>query len=167
MKTKKHAEVYRIKEEIKSLYRKKSYLNSKLYRIHLQLLNNIHPTLLDYYLDFVNNDIQRVIRQMRSKQLNKFQRLVDRQQPRTNNFNCKHKFYTHLQNLTSIKLTNDETNLLNKGLMYNLPRYKSNFSREHIVAKIISAETVVKAIEDQNGQDEAQFLINNRYTLLI
>ena len=45
LRTKKHAEIYRIKEEIRALYRKKSLLNSKLYHIHLQLLNNIYILL--------------------------------------------------------------------------------------------------------------------------
>lgn len=54
LRTKKHAEIYRINEEIRALYSKKSLLNSKLYHIHLQLLNTIHPATLDLYLDFIN-----------------------------------------------------------------------------------------------------------------
>ena len=59
-KTKKHAETYRIKEELKSLYIKKAYLNSKLYKTHLKLLDSTHPAALEYYPDFINRDIQPV-----------------------------------------------------------------------------------------------------------
>ena len=68
LKTKKHAEIFRVKEEIKFLHIKESNLNSKLYKIHLQLLNSTHPAVLDHYLDFVNNDVKQVIYQMRIKQ---------------------------------------------------------------------------------------------------
>ena len=47
IKTKRHSELYRIKEELKSLYKKKSHLNSRLYRAHLQLLNDVHPALIN------------------------------------------------------------------------------------------------------------------------
>ena len=58
MKAKKHAEVFRIKEELRSLYIKKSLLNSKLYGGHLQLLNNVHPAALDHYLEFINSSLR-------------------------------------------------------------------------------------------------------------
>ena len=83
---------------------------------------------------------------MRIKQSNKLQRLLNSQLPMSNNVQCKHKFYTRLQNLTSLDLSTDETDLLNKGLKYNLPLHKSNLNREHIIAEIINAETVVKAM---------------------
>ena len=110
-KTKKHAEIYRIKEELKSLHIKKAYLNSKLYKIHLRLLDNTHPAALEYYLDFINRDIQQITYRMRITQANKLQKLMNDQ---LQTFDIKHKqtYYTRLRNLTSIELNSDETELL-------------------------------------------------------
>lgn len=154
MKAKKHAEIFRIKEELRSLYIKKSLLNSKLYGAHLQLLNNVHPAALDHYLEFINSTIEIVVYNMRTTQLNKLQRLIDDQIPKTSNTSCKHVFHTRLCNLTSIELNTDEENLLNKGLKYNLPLHKPNFNTRHILTEVASAETVIKAINEQKEQDK-------------
>ena len=156
-KTKKYAEIYRVKEEIKSLYTKKSNLYYTLYKLHLQLLDNTHPAVLNHYLDFINNDVRRIVYQMRIKQSDKLQRLFNDQLPISSNFKCKHKFYTRLQNLTSLVLNTDETDLLSKGLKYNLPIHKSSLNRKHIIAEIINAETVFKAMVDQKDRDETRF----------
>jgi hypothetical protein len=166
-KTKKHAEVFRIKEELKSLYIKKASLNSKLYKIHLRLLNNTHPAALDSYLDFVNRDIKQVTYRMRITQANKLQSLMNSQLQRIENIKCKQTFYPRLQNLTSVDLNSDETELLNKGLMYNLPLHTSNFSRNHITAEGLNAETFVKAIPEQQDQDKMRFLINEKFNKVI
>ena len=86
---------------------------------------------------------------------------------RSNNVWCKHKFYTRLQNLTSIDLNTDETDLLNKGLKYNLPLHKSNLNCEHIIGEVINVETVVKAMVVQKDQDETRFLINDKFNKII
>ena len=86
-KTKKHAEMYRIKEELKSFHIKKAYLSSKLYKIHLRLLDNTHPASLEYYLDFINRGIQQITYRTRITQANKLQKLINDQLPVS---------YTHL-----------------------------------------------------------------------
>ena len=48
---------------------------------------------------------------MRTTQLNKLQKLIDDQIPKTSNTSCKHVFHTRLCNLTSIELNTDEENL--------------------------------------------------------
>ena len=104
---------------------------------------------------------------MRITQANKLQRLINDQLQTVDNIKHKQTFYTRLQNLTSIKLNSDETELLNKGLKYNLPVHTSNFSRKHIIAEILSAETVVKAIPDQHEQNKVRFLINDKFNKII
>ena len=47
----KHAQTFYIKEEIKSLYTKKSILNKQLLKLHLQMLNSIHPAIINNVLD--------------------------------------------------------------------------------------------------------------------
>lgn len=44
-RTKKYAEQFWIKNEIKSLYRKKSMLNILLYKKHLEFCSKVHPAL--------------------------------------------------------------------------------------------------------------------------
>ena len=50
---------------------------------------------------------------------------------------------------------------------YNLPLHTSNFSRKHIIAEILNAETVVKAISDQQEQNKMRFLINDKFNKII
>ena len=61
----------------------------------------------------------------------------------------------------------DEEILWNKGLKYNLPLHKQNFNIRHILTEVASAETVIKAINEQKEQDEARFIINNKFNKII
>ena len=88
--------------------------------------DNTHPAALEYYLDFINRDIQQITYRMRVTQANKLQKLMKDQLQTFDNIKHKQTFYTRLRNLTSIELNSDKTELLNKGLKYNLPLHTSN-----------------------------------------
>ena len=49
----------------------------------------------------------------------------------------------------------------------NLPVHKSSLDRKQIIAEIINAETVVKAMVDQKDQDQTRFLINEKFNKII
>ena len=79
---------------------------------------------------------------------------------RDTNVHCKHTFYPRVSNLTSITFNADELNILNKGINYCIP---PNFNKNQIAHEIISAETATKAIPDPNLQNEARYLISNKF----
>ena len=74
----KHAQTFYIKEEIKSLYTKKSILNKQLLKLHLQMLNNIHPAIINNVLDSVHKYMTDVIHNIYIKPTRKLQNLKDK-----------------------------------------------------------------------------------------
>ena len=124
-----------IKKEIDHIYVKKIRLNSELYRIHLELLNALHPAIYNSVLDKVEQQIQ-CIRYKIFVTHNKKLCSLQHKQRNTVDTVCKHKFYMRVENLTDMNLTNDEETLLNKGLKYNLPARSKN----HLVHEVINAE---------------------------
>ena len=58
--TKKHAEIFWIKEEIKSLYIKESTLNTRLYKLHLHIFNDIHPAIINNVMESVHKYVSDV-----------------------------------------------------------------------------------------------------------
>ena len=156
--TKKYAEIFRIKQEIKSLYKKKVRLNKSLMKIHLQLLNQIHPAVIDNIVNKIDKYVSDIMRNLKRKQNLKIQKLISTQHPKSPS-ECKHSFYPCTVNLTNIVFDDNETCLLNKGLNYSIPPTH----RQQIFNDIISAESAIKAITDPNTQMESRHLINNKF----
>lgn len=156
------AEKIWVKKEIDHLYTKKIRLNSELYRIHLKLLNELHPAICDSVLNIVEQQIQR----FRYKTLVTHNRKIHAlQQKQSNAVNtvCNHIFYKRVANLTDINLTFDEEVLLSKGLKYNLPTRNAN----HLVYEAINAEAAIKFIPNENTQNETRVILNNKLNRLL
>lgn len=98
-------------------------------------------------MDKINIYITDIVRDVKRRQTRKFQNLMASQN-RHPIPECKHQFYPRTSNLTSIIFDEDELNLLNTSLKYNLP----HANRRHGTREIISAETAIKTIKDPNLQ---------------
>ena len=110
------ARIMRIEEELKFLYKKKEILNRELYRRHLEVAqeygwwwNVIHDSLLQK----INTEMERKYKSMGVK----IKRLTQNQaqKPKADN-----NFYPKAVKNTSINFSDEEMELLNKGLKYNL-----------------------------------------------
>ena len=64
--TKHSVERMYIREEIKALYIKKSFLNTRLFRLHLHILNSIHPSVINNVFDYIFKYTASVSRRIRS-----------------------------------------------------------------------------------------------------
>lgn len=101
-------------------------LNMDLYKIHLELLNSLHPIIIDNILYIVNMEVNKAIRPVGCLHKKKLQHLNNSQNTKLNT-ECKHKFYTRVSNLSKINFDKNEMELLNKGQKYNIPqRNKGN-----------------------------------------
>ena len=64
-----------IKEELKQLYIKKNKLNQLLYKAHLEMLNMLHPVMVNKAMDVVGTQIMNIIKTILAKHDKKFNRL--------------------------------------------------------------------------------------------
>jgi hypothetical protein len=69
-----------------------------------------------------------------------------RNKQKKENTHKANNFYKHIENLSNITFTDDETQLLSKGLKYNLHYKKKNWI--HTLA--IEAETVINQLTPEN-----------------
>ena len=106
-----------IKEEIKRLYILKSNLNTKLYLAHLEILNELHPAVINGIFDIINRQINKLVSSLKCKQIRKFQNLYTKQHIDNNTLEHSHVFYQRVANYTGIKFEQNEMALLNKGLI--------------------------------------------------
>jgi len=106
----------RIKEELKFLHKKKEMLNRELYRRHLQVAqewgrwwNVVHESILQK----INTEMERKYKIMDEK----IKRLIQNHahKPKTDI-----SFYPRVVNNTNIKFSDEEIELINKGLKCNL-----------------------------------------------
>jgi len=106
----------RIKEELKFPLKKKEMLNREVYRRHLQVAQEwsswwdvIHESTLQE----INTEMDRKYKRMDDKTKRLTQNQAQKPKTDTN-------FYPRVVNNTSIKFSDEEMELLNKGLKYNL-----------------------------------------------
>ena len=113
---------YRLNQEIKFLYIKKSKLNEQLYVQHLECAynwRNVWPTILQSIdqklpeeMDSHYNKLNRKLDALQSKH-------KDKNRNRTKEGQIQHHFYARTVNLTKIKFSKEETDLLNQGLQHS------------------------------------------------
>jgi len=114
--TAKKAQLIRIKDEIKFLYKKKEELNQKLYETHLQAAKEWGKTWHTIYnsiQDALDREAQRKYKTMDDK----IHKLTQSQSKESRNNTL---FYPRVKNKTTITFSKEEMELLNKGLKYNL-----------------------------------------------
>ena len=136
--TQKKAQLTRLREEIKYLYGKKDLLNQSLYKVHLQtasewgrswelIRDNIHNT--------VNPQFEKKFKSIESK----LTKLTTAQKTKVEDTAT---FYPRFVNSTDITFTNEELDLLNKGIKYNL-NYKHKMWVNNLALEVESAITLL------------------------
>lgn len=70
-----------------------------------------------------------------------------------------HQFYPRVINLTEIDFTNEEANLLNKGLKYS---FKNKGSKQSLINEIINAKTAINSISDEETKTVVRHVIDNK-----
>ena len=137
-KTKTQAQIIRIKNEIKFLYKKKEQLNTQLYYKHLQNANTWQKTW-NIIEDTINEKLQH---EMKTTYLKQQQKLKNMEKSHTTT--TKHNTnYTRVKNCTNTNFTQDEIQLLSKGLKYNL-HYKN---KKWIETLALEAETAITKLD--------------------
>ena len=120
-KTLRTANHYRINQEIKFLYIKKTKLNEQLYKLHLKCAQEWQgswPSItqsIDYKL---TSEMENQYKQLNLK-LDKLQR-EKQTKGKTNTQHRGTKFYSRTVNLTDIRFSQEETALLNNGLQHSI-----------------------------------------------
>jgi len=110
------ARTLRIKEELRFLHKKKEILNRKLYRRHLQVAQEWGrwwDPILESIILKINTEMERKCKVMDEK----IRRLT---QTQTRKLKTNIKFYPRVVNKSSIDFSDQEMELLNKSLKYNL-----------------------------------------------
>jgi hypothetical protein len=106
----------RIKNEIKTLYKKKLCLNKTLYSLHISNVNTWGNTW-----NIISHNITNTVENLMKLKYNtnmKLKKLKDEQ--RINTQQHTNTFYQCIDNLSNVIFTDEETQLLSKGLKYNL-----------------------------------------------
>ena len=160
----KKAQIIRIKLEIRELYKKKVGLNKFLYKAHLKLLNSVHPAIIDNIIININNRVNDIVNKIYKKQHEKYQNLFKIFNKR-DNIECKQEFFPRVQNLTTIEFNNEEINLLEKGLNYNIPMNPIN--NKTVFDEIINAEAAIKNIKNPTTQIEIRNYVNKKTNKII
>jgi hypothetical protein len=149
--TLKEAQILRINDEIKFLYKKKQHLNTELYKAHLKTAQewNITWNLISNYVHIaVNLEATKKYTTIHTK----LDKLSKQQQPKHPINNTQ--FYPRVVNNTNIAFSSNELSLLNKVLKYNLHYKHKNWL--HTLA--LEAETAITHLHIQQ-QDGIRHLI--------
>jgi quinol monooxygenase YgiN len=162
-KAAKHTEtqtrLLRIKNEVKFLYKKKQQLNKDLYRLHIKSANEWGNT---WYIisQNVTDTLEITMKSKYNNITKKIHRLINEQKgdahPNTNSF---HK---RVENLTDITFTSEETQLLSKGLKYNLHHKQSNW----VKTLAIEADTAINRLDPTEQAFMRQAVANKLKTLI-
>jgi len=143
--TSKKAEIKRIKDEIKFLYKKKENLNRELYERHLKAAK---PWGRMWYS--IQNNINEKLNQNVEKKYKtpdlKINKLTHGQ---NKNLDTNTQFYPRVINKTDIEFSNEEMTLLNKGLKYNLT-YKGKYWLSNLALEATAIITVLPTHEQEH-----------------
>jgi len=139
------AGVLRIKEELKFLHKKKDTINRELYKCHLQAAHEWGNNWT-YIQECITHKINKHIEKKYKTMEEKIRRL---KQSSTHNQKTDLNFYPRVINNTNINFSDEEMNLLRKGLKYNLSKKPKNWIRN----LALEAETAVTLLP----QDEQEY----------
>ena len=144
-KTIKAATHYRLNQELKFLYVKKQKLGEQLYKIHLEWASFRQN---NWYIIQSSNDnkLQRQMETYYTHLNTKLGRLQAKQQQQTRtslNNQKQQQFYPRIKNLTNIKFTKEETEVLSYGLQYSIAEpLTTNFTN-----LVIEMERAIKLLD--------------------
>jgi hypothetical protein len=111
-----------LKDEVRYLYKKKEFLNTQLYKAHLQIANMWGPIwdiISDTIHDNLSQDMTTKYHSLDRKLLH-LQEIHNTETPTTGNNHSNTEFYPRVINLTDITFSNAESALLQKGFKYNI-----------------------------------------------
>jgi hypothetical protein len=116
MKIQIQAQTLQIKNEIKFLYKKKQQLNKELYYIHTQNAN-MWKSIWKNTEESINQKLQKLKQNMKnnSRKYSIYPHYRRKQKTRAEN-----RYYPRVINTTNIQFTQNEMQLLRKGLKYKL-----------------------------------------------
>jgi len=83
---------------------------------------------------------------------------MNKQKPRESIILLGFDFYPRTVNKTNIVFTNEELNVLDKGLNFNLPQT----GKKGIFNELINAEVAIKTIPDEDTRNAARFILSNK-----
>jgi hypothetical protein len=147
-RTQRVAELIRIKNELKFLYKKKQTINNQLYSIHLEA-----ATFWDRNWNIIEENIREKLNLEMEKKyavLNKKLNKLNRTSKYPYESEQKQKFSQRVQNLTTVGFNTDEIRLLSKGLQYNLPYTNKSQWLDNLVMETEAAITRLPIL-DQEG----------------
>jgi hypothetical protein len=157
-KAKRTAEISWIKNEIKFLYKKKSMLNTLLYKKHLELANGLHPSLFEKQISLIESRVSKKVFKKKKTQQTKSTKLMNYQKPREEILIFDFDFYPRVVNKTQIVFNDHEITLLNKGLKYNF----SKNNKRSIFDELIAAESAIKFIPNVDDRNSLRAVVNNK-----
>jgi hypothetical protein len=157
-RTLKMATQYRINQEIKFLYIKKTKLNEQLYKLHLECANKWHNTwqiIQDNMDQYLTNEMEKHYDNLNKK----LDKLINQQHHKNRmNTNAQgHHFYPRTVNHTNIIFTQEETALLNKGLQHSIQKPIDRYWTD----LIIETERAIRTL-DTNIQNTMRILATTK-----
>jgi hypothetical protein len=154
--TEEKAAEIRIKNEIRFLYSKKQYLNKILYESHLDNANK-WGHLWNIIYDDITEKIETRMRTNYVNLNNKLRKLEHSNAHTGSRYTCNESFHERTINLTNTSFTNDEMQLLNKGLKYNLHHKQRNW----IKTIAIEADAAISQIYPKEQDYMRQMVAKN------
>ena len=162
LKATKNFQITRIKNEIKFWYTKKQHLNKSLYLLHLENATNWNNLWNLVYLN-IDNMVQQKMKTKYDTLNNKIDKLKkDNRSNTIHNNTTQHTFFKRTINMTDIIFTDDELNLLDKGLKYNLHKKPKNW----IKTLALEADTTIRILPEKNQPYFKQLVANNLQKLI-
>jgi len=135
---------YRINQEIRFLYLKKAKMNEQLYYKHLECAAT-WPRLGTSIQQIIDNNLQGEMEICYEGLNKKLDKLQNNQQQHSKWITQGHRqeFYLHTVNLTNIKFTKEEQELLDKGMQYNIQQTsKTNWTN-----LVVETERTIRQLE--------------------
>jgi hypothetical protein len=133
--TKKAAIQFRLTQEIKFLYKKKTFLNTQLYKAHLECANywnSLWPT--------VQLSLNEIIPSSNEARYNKLKKKLEhlhvtqnKQYTRQQDNTTSNPFYARVKNLFNVKFSKEEINILETGHNYALEAQPKHYLRDPII----------------------------------
>ncbi|XP_067630502.1 uncharacterized protein [Eurosta solidaginis] len=172
-----------LKYELESLYSKKDEINAELLSIHLRLAEQLPTTALMECFDRIKTEVDQELQQKYRSLNRKLDKLAGHREGNQNQ--NTHQFHDKFVNLTTVAITKEEAQFLEKGLKHNImdqntvrkteqaivdaeiaisliPQEEQEHAR-HMCREIIKKE--VKAQEGQKSNTEEKTIKNLRHKL--
>ncbi|XP_067638572.1 uncharacterized protein [Eurosta solidaginis] len=151
-KTVRKAEKDFLKYELESFYSKKDEINAELLSINLRLAEQLPTTALMECFDRIKTEVDQELQQKYRSLNRKLDKLAGRREGNQNQ--NTHQFHDKFVNLTTVAITKEEAQLLEKGLKHNIMDQNTVRKTEQA---IVDAEIAISLIP-QEEQEHARHM---------